>query len=63
MDRRVAAKVAKQLRDQKCNLFATYESIDKIMEIPNGAQTAVIVGITLNTVLELLAKGYEESAS
>ena len=54
-------KPSAQFRAQKCNLFATYDSVDTIIrDIPNGAPTALVVGITLNTVLELLAVEYEE---
>ena len=54
-------QISTELRSQKSDLFATYDTIDEILDrIPDGAQTALVIGITLNTVLELLAQSFEE---
>ena len=47
---------AQQLRDMRSNIFATYDSIERVIE---SASDTISVMIAVNTTLELLAQQVE----
>lgn len=57
---------AENLRAQKTNMFATHDSIGKLQDYIdkfNGSERAIghiVMGITINTVFEVLAQEVEK---
>jgi len=51
---------AKALRDMKSNIFATYDSIEQLVE---RSGDSISVMIAVNTTLELLAQSLESQES
>jgi hypothetical protein len=50
-----------QVRAKKNNIFATYDSIDAVIEwAEESGQAVIAVGIASNTTLELIAKEMED---